>query len=91
MHVSYMQNGSVAPPAQQPAAGHSTASQEPDLTQDQPGDAGYMAAVRAAMEQLSPGGAAGTASSHAAGASGGAAAAAVSADPTQAAGTGTGA
>ena len=50
-----MQNGAGPPPAQQPAAGGTLSPQEPDLTKEQPGDAGYLAAVRAAMDQLGTG------------------------------------
>lgn len=50
-----MQNGAGPPPAQQPAAEGTSAPQEPDLTKEQPGDAGYLAAVRAAMDQLGTG------------------------------------
>lgn len=49
------QNGAGLPPAQPPAAEGTSAPQEPDLTREQPGDAGYLAAVRAAMDQLGTG------------------------------------
>ena len=63
--------------------------QEPDLTKEQPGDAGYLAAVRAALEQLSTGRGAGKSTPPAAGASAAAAAAApASGDAAQAGGSG---
>jgi hypothetical protein len=82
------QNGAGPPPAQQPAAGASSAPQEPDLTKEQPGDAGYLAAVRAAMDQLGTGGGAAAGPPPAAGGSADAAAAPASAETAQAGGSG---
>jgi hypothetical protein len=83
-----VQNGAGPPPAQPPAAGGGSAPQEPDLTKEQPGDEGYLAAVRAAMDQLGTGGGAAAGPPPAAAGSAGAAPAPAAAAAEQAGGAG---